>query len=525
MKFDLLIRGGNIIDGTGQPAFRGDVAVNGEYIAATGDLSDATAETEINATGKTVSPGFVDIHGHSDYFILIEPGAPNKIMQGVTSEIAGNCGYSAGPISKQLSDERGESLSKNFGLKPDWISLAEYHQRLEDIGPAINLAVLVGHNTIRASVMGGSAQAPDRDQLKKMQNMVEEGMAHGAFGISTGLIYPPGCFADSDELAELCRPANSGFLATHMRSEGVELISSIEEVIDAAGKADIRLQISHLKTSGQRNWHKIDKAFELMEDARESGIDVHCDRYPYIASFTGLSAVLPVWAFEGTRDEFRARLLETEVREKIRKNLETDHPNDYLDKVVIAQTFSAETHKYEGKSVMAAAGGEGKEPLAFLLDLLAAEESDPTAVYHTMSEENMFRILRWDHAVVGSDSAARAPDGPLGSGKPHPRVYGCFSRALRLVREKGLMPIEEAVKKMSSEPARIAGLEKRGELKKGWYADIAIFDPEKVADNATYDSPHEFSAGMEWVFVNGQAALGNGKLNKNRFGKVLKKGT
>lgn len=524
MKFDIIIRNGLIIDGTGAKGRVADIGIAGGVIAAFGKLGAADVPEVIEAKGKIVSPGFIDIHGHSDYFILIEPDAPNKLRQGVTTEIGGNCGYSAAPVSKKLSDERGDSLDKNFGLRPDWLSLDEYYERLEKIKPAINFGILVGHNTIRASVMGGSAASPSKKEMDAMKRMVKEGMAQGALGISTGLIYPPGCFADKDELTTLCKAARGGFFATHMRSEGNELIESIEEVIAVARAAKIPLQISHLKTSGQRNWGKMDEAIELIENARKEGVEVNCDRYPYTASFTGLSAVLPNWVFEGTREEYRKRLLVPEVRKRIRQELDTEHPEgDYLNKVVIAQTFSKDSHKFEGLSVADAAKRQKKEALEFLLDFLAAEESDQTAIYHTMSEENMLKVLAWQHSVVGSDSAIRSPGPPLGTGKIHPRAYGCFARFMELVREKKFISIEEAIKKMTGQTAKLVGLDRRGFIKRGYAADIVVFDPDKIADNATYDSPHKFATGFDCVIVNGKIAVRNDEITGVRNGAVLRR--
>jgi len=522
MKFDLLIRNGLMIDGTGGPAREADVGVAGDRIADVGRFGDAVADVVIESRGMVVAPGFIDIHGHSDYFIMIEPGAPNKLRQGVTSEVGGNCGYSAAPISKELSDERGESLEHNFGIRPDWTTLGQYYERLRRIGPAINFGILVGHNTIRASVMKGDARPPAPGELQAMRRLAREGMADGALGISTGLIYPPGCFADSNELAEVCSEVREGFFATHMRSEGKDLIPAIEEVIEAARKARIRLQISHLKTSGRQNWDKMERAIGLMEEARANGMDVRCDRYPYIASFTGLSATLPSWVFEGSREEYRKRLQECTVRDKIRREILDDHPEEgYLDTVVIAQTFSIETHKIEGLSLSEAARRAGRDAFEFLFDLLASEESDPTAIYHSMKEDNMLRVLKWPHSVIGSDSASRAPSGPLGLGKPHPRAYGCFPRFLTIVREKKLMTLEDAIKKMTSETAKIAGIKARGVLKRGCFADIVVFDPDKIADRATYDNPHQFATGIKCVIVNGKIAVMDDEITGARNGYVL----
>lgn len=525
MKYDIIIKNGVLIDGTGAPPRESiDIGIAEGKIAFIGKLNDEKANEVIDAKGAVVSPGFIDIHGHSDYFIVIEPLAPNKLRQGVTTEIGGNCGYSSAPVSHELNEERGASLFKNFGLKPDWFTLPEYHERLEKINIGINFASLVGHNTVRAAVMGGDARPPDQEELEKMKSLVSECMKEGAWGMSVGLIYPPSCFADGEELAELCRVAREGFFAVHMRSEGNGLVEAVKEVIDVARKAGIRLEISHLKTSGKRNWNKLDEVITSIENARREGIDVRCDRYPYTSSFTGLSATLPVWAFEGTREEFRHRLKQVEVRNRIRREMTSDHPEgDYLQKVTIAQTFSESTKWMEGKSVAESARIAGQDPLDFLLDLLATEESDPTAIYHTMSEDNMRNILKLPYCVIGSDSASRAPGPPLGEGKPHPRAYGCFPRFLQLALAEKLMPIETAIAKMTGETAKNAGITERGTLRVGNWADVVIFFPEKVRDNATYDNPHQFATGMEYVVVNGKIAVRGDELTGVRNGMVIKK--
>jgi len=293
-------------------------------------------------------------------------------------------------------------------------------------------------------------------------------------------------------------------------------------VIEAARKARIRLQISHLKTSGPKNWSKIDDAIALIEDARSRGVEVYCDRYPYTASFTGLSAVMSEWVFEGSRKAYRDRLRKADVRSRLREEIIAKNGDDYLDRVVIAQTFSENARHLEGLSVTEAARRDGKNALEFLFDLLAGAESEPTAIYHTMSEENMIRILKLPYSSVGSDSAVRAPDGPLGTGKPHPRAYGSFPRMLRLVREKKFMSLEEAVRKMTSAPAEVARIAERGRIETDRFADIVVFDPDKVCDTATYDDPHQFPEGIECVIVNGSIAARAGEITGERAGRIIR---
>jgi len=525
MDFDILIKNGLLADGSGAPLFEADVGITGAIISEIGDLKGKSGREEIDASGMIAAPGFVDIHGHSDYFILAEPAAPSKLLQGITTEIAGNCGYSAAPASDELNEQRAESLDDNFGVRPDWNSLADYHRKLEEIRPGINIGNLIGHNTVRASVMGGQARPPDEKEALRMKEMISAAMSEGALGISTGLIYPPGCFADLDELAAICSPAAraGGFFAAHIRSEGGELIESLAEVIEASKKAGIRLQVSHFKTSGPRNWKKLDEAIDMIERARSNGQDTRCDRYPYTASFTGLSAVFPAWVFEGSREEYRRRLTLPETREKIRREVAAVHGAGYLGRVVIAQTFSESSRHLEGLSVTEAAQRQEKEPIDFLCDLLSSEVSDPTAVFHTMSEANMMRILNLPYTCVGSDSAVRAAEGPLASGKPHPRAYGCFPRMLRLVRENRIMPMEVAVRKMTADAADAAGIRGRGRLKPGCFADVVVFDPDKVRDTATYDEPRRYPEGIHYVIVNGKTAAAGGHLSPGRFGKILKK--
>ncbi len=525
MEFDILIKNGLLADGSGASLFEADVGATGELISQVGNLKGKTAAEEIDASGMVVAPGFIDIHGHSDYFILVEPSSLSKLLQGVTTEISGNCGYSAAPASDELNEQRAESLDSNFGIRPDWNSLAGYHEKLEGIRPAINIGNLIGHNTVRASVMRGEARPPDEGESARMKEMICDAMAQGAFGISTGLIYPPACFSDVEELAMVCAPVaeSGGFFAAHMRSEGAGLIESLAEVMEASKRAGIQLQVSHFKASGPKNWDKLDKAIDMLDRARSGGLDVRCDRYPYTASFTGLSAVLPAWVFEGSREEFRHRLTLPEVRDKIRREVPAENGEDYLDRVVIAQVFDEKARRFEGLSVTEAARRENAETFDFLCELLSAQTSDPTAIFHTMSEPNMARILNLPYACVASDSAVRAKNGPLASGKPHPRAYGCFPRMLRLAREEKIMPMEVAVRKMTADAAKTAGISGRGRLKPGFFADIVVFDPDKVSDTATYDNPHQYPEGINLVLVNGKIAAAEGEPSSGRFGKILKK--
>ena len=530
MNYNLLFQNATVVDGSGREPFIADLAVEGERIAAVGRLSPDSARRVIPAQGLSLAPGFVDMHGHSDYHLLARPQAESKLLQGVTTEVGGNCGFSAAPVRGWLANERLNSHLRLFNIRADFQDMGEFLDRLQAARPAINYAPLAGFNTARAAVMEMSDQAANPEQLRAIQELIGRAMTEGAWGVSAGLIYPPGCYAKPDELAAAFQPVSKagGIFACHIRSEGRALVEAVEEVIAVARAAGIPLQISHLKTSGPENWHKLDQVLERVGQAQQAGQVIRADRYPYLASYTGLaSAVLPEWVFAGSQEAYLARLRDPALRGRMAQELAAEHPDaEYWDRVVISQVFSHKNRGFEGRSIRASATELLKEPLDFVCDLLLEETDGPTAICHTMTEDNLRRIYEQDWVMVGSDSAVRGPEGVMAEGKPHPRVYGTFPRMLAwVVREKGMLSLAEAVKKMAADPCSALGLPERGRIEKGFFADLVLFDFQRVRDLASYEDPHRYPEGIELVVVNGQIAAEAGKPTGARPGQVLRRKT
>ncbi|MEE9274267.1 MAG: D-aminoacylase [bacterium] len=524
---ELIFREATIYDGSGGEPYTGDLAVDGETISAAGPRLEGSARREIDARGLALAPGFVDIHGHSDYYLLINPTAEAKVRQGVTTDVGGNCGYAAAPIGGEEIEERRRSYREQFDLSLPFSDLDGHLGLLESTGISVNYVALVGHNTVRASVMGGSARRATADDLAAMERMVEEGMSQGAFGLSTGLVYAPACFADRAELTALCRVSarHGGLLATHMRSEGDELLESIEEVASTAKEAGLPLQISHLKTAGERNWDKLDRALDLIEQARARGQDITCDRYPYVASNTHLSALLPNWVHDGGLKEKTARLRDPAARERIRAEILKSHPEPaYWERIIVSRVLTEENRALEGLTLAQAAARRGAAPVEAMMDLLAEEKLNVEILLFMMSEENMRRIMGLPFVMVGSDSGALTHLPPLGSGHPHPRNFGSFPAVLgNLARDEGLFPLAEAVRKMTSDPCRKLGIRDRGRLAAGMKADIVLFDPARVRDRSSYAEPIAYPAGIEMVLVNGTAVVEEGAHTGARPGRALRK--
>jgi N-acyl-D-aspartate/D-glutamate deacylase len=526
MKADILIRDVEIYDGGGEPAFKGDVALQGDHILAVGTDGPGDARRVVDGDGLAVAPGFVDVHGHSDYHLLLTPTAESAVLQGVTSEIGGNCGYSAGPIWGSWLADRARSYREVYGLEHGWQDVRGYFQRLTDTGISINFGLLVGHNTLRGSVMGGADRPATAEELGAMVSALEQAMAEGALGLSTGLVYSPACFSPAEEVAALTGVAGrlGGLLTTHMRSEGDDLLDAVREVIAAAEATGTPLQISHLKTYGERNWSKLPQVFELIEGARDRGLDVTADRYPYTAANTGLQAALPLWAIEGDLAAQTRRLAEPGVRERLRREIGEGPDQRDWSQVMISEVTRPEHRRYQGLRVDAAAREAGKDPVDFVLDLLHREEIRVEAIYFTMSEDNLRQILRKPYVMIGSDSGCRAHYGPLATGRPHPRAFGSFARVLgRYAREERLFDLATAVRKMTADPCRRFGLRDRGRLRAGLKADLVLFDPARVADTATYEDPMRYPVGIEMVLVNGVVAAEGGQHTGVRAGQILRR--
>jgi N-acyl-D-amino-acid deacylase len=528
---DILIRNGTIIDGTGGPRVKADLAIDGPRIAGLYKPSEGKAAVTLDAEGTVVCPGFVDIHTHSDLYLLSCPLAESKIRQGVTTELLGNCGGSAAPL---VGDARktAEAHAKDLWVDVTWSTLDEYLLRLADVKTSVNVATLVGAETLRHGVIGPEDRAPSEDELADMNKLLADSMLEGAFGLSSGLIYAPGCFAKTEEIISLATTAASfgGMYASHVRGEGRTLVEAVAEAIRIGRESGCRVQVSHHKACGERNWGLVHKTLEMMEQARKEGVDVAFDVYPYTASSTNLDTVLPPWAREGSKEKELERLRDTQVRDRIKKELldpDTEWENTVAEDGwanIVMLGFKKEANKrFENKSVQSVAEGLSKDPADVAFDLLLDEELGVGAVFHEISEDDVKTVISHPLAMVGSDGESEAPYGPTGSSPTHPRSYGTFPRALRKYSiDSGLMTLEETVNKMTARPAARMGLMDRGVLAKGMAADVVVFDPTRVRDTATYEDSHRYAEGIIHVLVNGLLTIEDGEHTKERAGQVLR---
>ena len=520
-KFDIVIGNGRIIDGIGAPWFSGDIGIVGDRIESVGDLSGFKANRTIDATGLVVCPGFVDIHTHSDVSFIANPKADSKITQGVTTEIVGNCGYSPAPISesgKKYFMKEYEEL----GIKWNWSSVTEYLRLLESRGLPLNVGLLIGHGAIRASVMGFEARDPTLGELEEMKSMVEAGMKEGAFGLSTGIKYAPGCYAKTDEIVELTKVVHKyrGIYASHIRNQGDLLVDAIDEAIEIGRESGAPVQISHLKSKGRNNWGKASNVLRIIEEARESGIDVAFDQYPYPAGSTNLDSATPEWAREGGPQRLLERLKDPEQRRKIEAEI-LKHEDWYGPDKIIISGFTPNP-SYEGKTLGEISKMRNKSPASVFCDLLLEADAWVPSIGFYGLEKDILEIMTHHAMMVGSDGSSLASYGVLGKGKPHPRNYGCFTRFLGGYVLKGVMSVEDGIRRMTSFPAQRLGLSDRGLLRTGMSADIVAFHPNKVIDTATFENPHQYSKGIEYVLVNGQVAVENGKFTDKLAGKPLR---
>jgi N-acyl-D-amino-acid deacylase len=524
---DLVIRGGRVFDGLGGGPVETDVGIQGGFIKEVGDIAASRGMAVIEAEGLAVSPGFIDPHDHTDAQLIANPKAESSIRQGITTLVSGNCASSPFPVAEEILEEVKTNLKDIYGIELTWRDIDGFFSTLEQAGIAINYSSLVGQGTIRGAAMGFDDRPPTEEELETMKAMVAENIDKGAVGISTGLEYEPGSFALKEEITALCTVAaeHGGIYATHMRDEGDKLIESLDETIDTARQAGIPVQISHYKIAYPRNWEKVDEAIRKVEQAKEEGIDIFCDRYPYIAGSTGLSYYFPMWAREGTTDEFMARLQDPALQDRIRADVaKNEEKLTSWDKVLIASVVSDKNKPCLGKSVLVNAEEAGKTPYEFMRDLLVEENNRVGMVTFMMSEENTNRILAHPLVGIGTDGSAIAPYGVLGQGNPHPRLYGTFPRVLgKYVREEMVAPLAEMIKKMTSIPAKRFGFDRRGVLEPEYYADIVVFDEENVIDKATWTDPHQYPVGIEYVLVNGEVVIERGEHTGALPGTVLRK--
>jgi N-acyl-D-amino-acid deacylase len=523
---DVLLRGALLYDGSGTPPVEADVAVTGDRITAVGRALDAPGAQVVDLAGLALAPGFIDIHSHTDLGLVIDPGAPSKIRQGVTTEVTGQDGDSIGPWREDEARETRERYASRYGTALDFADLGGFFRWLERHPPGINLASMVGAGTIRGFVIGNDDRPATPDEMDRMTALVADAIREGACGLSTGLEYVPGAFADLGELVALARPLQGTGLpyASHMRNEDDHLIGAVEEALNVGRGAGVPVQISHLKAQGQRNWWKAEPVLGMLEAARADGIDVMYDRYPYVAFSTGLSNLFPVWARDGGTDRFLRRLddpgtaprIEDAVRAKVAQL-------GSWDAVQVTSTGSPDLAWAEGQRLGALAQARGLEPYALLLQLTREDRARSGMVGFAMSEENITRFLAHPLGMVCSDGSALAVDGPLSEGMPHPRNFGTFPRVLgHYCREQGAMPLETAIHKMTALPARRLRLEGRGVIAVGAFADLVVFDPDTVADRATFARPHQYPIGIPHVMVNGRLVLRDGEGTGARAGRVLR---
>jgi N-acyl-D-amino-acid deacylase len=517
--FDLKIINGMVLDGTGGPACRTDIGITGDRIRAMGALEKAEARAVIDAQGHLVCPGFIDTHSHSDAYLLIEPTAPSKVYQGITTEVVGNCGASAAPC---LGEAHLASDWQLHTYPGQWQTMAEYRQVLETVRPIVNVVPLVGHNVLRASVMGYQGRAATGDEVKAMERLLEQSLDDGGRGLSTGLIYPPGMYAAREEIIRLARVVQrkGGIYTSHMRSESSRLIEALDETIGVGRETGVRVQVSHLKTSGQGNWHLIDAALETIHSARQSGLDVAADRYPYISSCTELDVIFPDWATEGGREAEMARLQDPAIRARLRAELLENRSERSWGSITIGSTTEANI-PYRGLPLAEVAGLLKMDPVDAALHLIETDRLMTSAFFQGMSEDNLWRILDQPWVMIGSDASLRAPCGPLSHDYPHPRAYGSFPKFLRAALDGRTVPLPEAVRKMTSLPAAQFRLTARGELREGYLADVTVLDPGTVRDCASFSDPHRFSEGITHLVVNGQTVLADGRLTGARPGSWL----
>jgi N-acyl-D-amino-acid deacylase len=521
MAIDFLIKGGFMISGASpdENPVEADIAIEGDRIKAIGRFISSGGKKTLDVKGLCVCPGFIDTHAHSEFVLLADGRAEGKIAQGVTTEINGNCGFSAAPLYGEVIEQREEELQR-FGINERWNSFDEYFRILRKRGIAINFMTLVGHGNIRASVAGYGNRPLSSSEREEAIALLDNTFKKGIRGFSTGLMYPPGCYSDTAEVIDFASVTKKygGIYTTHIRDEGDRLTESIDEVIRVIDNTDVDAHISHLKTYGRKNWSKINDVVEMINNINCGGMILTCDRYPYTASCTSLDSLLPSWVFEGGRGQELRRLRED--RRKIEDDLMHRRPD--WRTVMISSVISDRNKWMEGKSIHEISIELNKRSEDCFFDILLDEELRVDAIFFSMSEENLKMILKLSCTMVGSDSSSRCFDGITASGKLHPRAYGTFPRILRkYVREDGILSLSEAIYKMTGFPARRFRIKERGVIKEGFYADIVIFDPDKIKDNADYGTPFSRPDGIYYVFINGLPAVFEGKLTGILSGRII----
>ncbi|MCH9006020.1 MAG: D-aminoacylase [Proteobacteria bacterium] len=528
---DLILRGGSIYDGSGGESYVGDVAIDGDKIAALGDIGDATATVEIDVQGLAVAPGFVNMMSWANESLIEDGRSQSNIRQGVTLEIMGE-GNSMGPLNDDMKAEM-VNLQSDIRYDVEWTTLAEYLEYLERRGVSPNVASFIGAATPRQYVIGHEDRPPTPDELDQMRALVRAAMEDGALGVASSLMYPPGLFAETDELIALSEVAAEygGMYISHMRDEGAHMIAAIDELLTIAREANIRAEIYHFKSSGEPNWPLFDKAVEMVEDARAEGLEITADVYTYPAGATGLNVTVPPWVQEGGFEASLERMSDPELREQIIQEMNTpsdEWENMFLmsgspDNILMVGFKSDALKPLTGKTVAEVAAMRGTTPEETILDLIVEDGSRIGTVYFTQSEDIVRRVVALPWVSFNSDEASLAPEGVFLESNPHPRAYGSFARLLaKYVRDEQLITLEEAIRKLAALPAQTMRIDRRGELKQGFYADVVVFDPETIQDHATFVEPHQYATGMVHVFVNGEQVLKEGEHTGATPGRVVR---
>lgn len=528
--YDLVITNGRIVDGTGSPAFESDVGIRGQRIAAIGNLSGAEAGRVIDASRQVVAPGFIDLHSHSSWYFLVDPRTPSKVTQGITLDIEGE-GRSVAPMDDRYVAERAASYER-FGIDPDWRTLGEFFDRLDANPAAINFASFVGTGNIRELAVGLDDRPATPEELVEMERLTAEAMEDGALGVFSALMYTPDRFNTTEELVLMAQVAGryGGVYQTHQRSEGDALFESLDEVFHIARESGIRTNVTHLKAAYVANWGKMAEVVERINRAREEGLDIAADIYPYVWGAAGLRALLPPWAREGGVREIERRMGDPAIRDSIKRELDVptaEWENEYLGaggavNFRIVDVQGNENYlRYEGMMLDEIAADLGMDPKDGIMDMI--QEGGAGFVSLLTDEFDLRLAMRQSWVAFGTDGRLAAPDGPLAAGLPHPRAYGTYPRILgRYVRELGVISLEEAIRKSTSLAAESIGVEDRGTLAEGLYADIVVFNPETIMDHATYQDPHQHSTGVEYVVVNGEVVLDGGEITDARPGVVVR---
>jgi N-acyl-D-amino-acid deacylase len=528
---DVIIRGGTVYDGSGLPPRVADIAIDGDKISVIGDLSTQKGKSEIDARGLDVAPGFINMLSWATESLIEDGRAMSDIKQGVTLEVFGE-GSSMGPLNDAMKKEAIEQMG-DIKYNIEWTTLGEYLDYLVKRGISPNIASFVGATTVRVHEVGYADRPPTPEELQRMQTLVRQAMEEGALGVGSALIYAPAFYAKTDELIALAKAAApyGGSYISHMRSEGARLLESVDELMRIAREGGVGAEIYHLKAAGRDNWSKLPAVIAKVDSARAAGLDVRANMYTYTAGATGLDAAMPPWVQEGGYNEWAKRLKDPAIRARVAQEMRTptDKWENFFtavgspDKILLVGFRNDSLKPLTGKTLAEVATMRGKSPEETAMDLVVEDGSRVSTIYFLMSEDNVGRQMTIPWVSFGSDAEAPAPEGVFLKSSTHPRAYGNFSRVLgRYVRDEKIIPMEEAVRRLSALPAHNLKIKSRGELKPGYFADIAIFDPKTVADNATFEKPHQYSTGMVHVFVNGKQVLKNGEHTGAKPGQVVR---